>query len=41
MGAIKTDEGLTIDKTGRTGTITDEQLPELVFRGLLKDRDTI
>ena len=38
---IKTDEGTTIDKPGRTGTMTDEQLPELVFGGLLKDSDTI
>ena len=41
MSAIKTDKGMTIDKTGRTGIITDEDSTELVIRSFLKDRNAV
>jgi hypothetical protein len=41
MSAVKTDEGTTIDKAGRTGTVTDEESTELVFGSFLKDSDAV
>ena len=41
MGAIKTNEGTTIDKATRTGTVTDEEVTELVFGSLFKDSDAV
>lgn len=41
MGAVKTDEGTTIDKPARAGTVTDEESMELVLGSLFKDSDTI
>jgi len=41
MGAVKTDEGTTIDKATRTGTVTDEEATELVFGSLFKDSNAV
>src|SRR5579859_693294 len=41
MGTVKTDEGTTIDKPTRTGTVTDEQATELIFGSLFKNSDAV
>jgi hypothetical protein len=41
MGAVKTDEGTTIDKAARTGTVTDKEATEFVFGSLFKDSDAV